>query len=507
MARQKITLNNFDGGMSDDPRIQTTRQVFDNDGFDILNENHMLKPLKDWSFRCDYEAESLIDWSVSENVKPIYVGGQDFIVMTEDGSGNARPIKVDNVHSGTVSYSDPVASVTGTPRGLKPGAEIKFLDRVWFVDSSDDLGYYDLSDDSLNYGVYNGSDYDFKPPIISPDKKSLLFPYQNQINEVSYNPSTGAYTYNAGVLVLPDVITSIAKKDTLVMVASYDEDKGSKVSPWNVLEEDVIDTYLVSEDEIYAMGQLNNAFMAVTGSPDNAGDFTASEPYIEFFFLRSSGFEKYRRFDETVNGSDLRYNKVTFFGNKMYVVGRQSLWVIGSRNSDYPMVVSRLATLKLDSSKYSGIFDEASMYTIFSNDRTLGVVGEIGTSSEDKRGLFLLDSDPDNYIKASMTTQKYRFGNVGQSSQLVDTEVSFDTTSPVNSASAMFVRVDDTNFTSAIDNQDCSTQRVSRSKRLVNGVNFPIGNEWFFKVTSRDGAIINEISFDLAPRKTRHNNG
>jgi len=493
--------------MSDDQRIQTTRQVFDNDGFDILNENHTLKPLRDWAFRSDYDSEVLIDRSVSENVKPIYIGNQKYIVMTENTSGEARPIEVSGIRDGSVSYSDPVASVTGTPKGLQPGGEIKFLDRIWFVDQDDDLGYYDLSDDSLNYGVYSGSNYANVAPIISPDKKTILFPYTNQINEVVYNPATSSYSFSSGTLLQANDITAIAKKDNLVMVATYDDERGSFISPWNVLEEDIITNYYVSEDIVYTMSQLEGSFIAVTGSPDNVADYTESDGYIEFFYLRESGFEKYRKFYETMAGSDLKFNKSTVFNNKLYIVGKESLWIVGSRNSDYPMVVSRLTTLKLDSSKYSGIFDESSMYTIFSDDRVVGVTGEFQTDSENKRGIFLLDADPDYYIRASMTTQKYRYGTIGQSSQLVDTEMTFDSTSPSNSESAMFVRLDDASFTSAIDNEDCSTQLVSRSKRLVSGTNFSIGQEWFFKVTSKDGAIISEISFDLSPRKTRHNNG
>ena len=508
MARQPITLHKFDGGMSDDQRIQTTRQLFDNDGFDILDETNMLRPLRDWVYRVDYDAESNIGRSVSENTNVIFAGGTTFYTMTEDGSGNARPVKITNLRNGTLSVTDPTGTTTGTAKGLSAGGEILFLNRLWFVDEDDDLGYYDLDDDTLNYGVYNGSSYNSVTPIVSPDKKSLLFPYQNQINEVSYNPATSAYTFSTAVLRSIDDITAIAQKGNIVMVASHDDNKGSFISSWSVLEEDITQPYYVSEDKVFAMGELESTFVAVTAKPEYIGDYGSQEPYIEFFYFKSSGFEKYRRFAEDLNGNDIKYKKVTIRNNKMYFVGNQYVWVVGSKNSDYPMVVSKLTSLKLDSSKYSGVFEEAEMFSIFSDNNGIGIVGRHEDDVDGNQyGIYLMDADPVYFNKASAVTQKYRFGDIGQSSQLVDTVVTFDSTSPVDSSASMFVRLDDVNYTSAISNDDCSTELVSRSKRFVNSVNFPIGNEWFFKLNSRDGAIFTEIKAVLSPRKTRHNNG
>jgi len=509
MARKKITLHKFDGGASDDQRVQSVRQVWENDGFDLLNNVDSLKPMKDWVFQVDYDSESNIDWSTSSETS-VFAYGSNHYTMTEDGSGNARPVKIDGLLSSSVTVTDPTTAVIGTPQGLRAGGEFLFRDRLWFVESTNNIGYYDLSIDEILHTEYspNGSYVRKVPPILSPDRKSILWAFGNRVHEITYNPAADTYSFSDSVLVTSDDITSLAVKGTRVMVATYSDTDGSHVSPWQILEEDVDTSYYVSHDPVYAMAEEGGAFVAVTAKSEDAIGINREDGSIEVFFLKGSGFEKYREFSEPETGTDSSQGmRLTKLRGKVYFTGEQNVYGVGSRNSDYPTIVTKMASLKLDSSKYSGSqeSDDHKIHRLFEAGGKVCVIGEFHTSSETKRGIFVMDADNDYYMRANVVTQKYRFGDIGETSQLVEVNLTLDSTSPSGSDFAVFPRVDDVSKAAAVASDGGYENLINKSKRHINGTNFDIGNEFYFDIKSYDGAEITEFSLELAPRMTKFN--
>lgn len=505
MSVQPFTLSKFTSGMSDDPRIQSDQMFQDIDGFDITSENYVLDPIKDWNLKVDFDLESLIDAQQTEDI--IYDGGRHY-VLTENGSGNARLIRISNLDGVSPTVTDATGTVTGTEDGFDKGSLAIFNNRAWFIDNGNNVGWYNLnilpagSTDAMKFDAHSlGGTYRGVQPVVGPTYE-LWIPNSKSISTIVPDPSdpVGAEpTFNDEVLTLPDDITALGKFGRNGLIGTYERENGSRAWIWNGIDADTTDNYYIGPEQVVA-------FAAVGGTPIA---FLADNGKTSIYFLKGGGFEHFRTIDEEMR---TKGRLVIQRGSKVYFVTDKSLWVLGAKNTRYEFAITRIARFKMNSDKTgeTADLDNMQVYTIFQDDYGIGVIAEHETEeSPGQEGICYFNDDDDYFYEdANVVTQKFKYKDIGQHHQLKYVTDSIDWGANSDASVKIEYRVDsddEADFQTICTGTKADIDKFINAKRKSDGTQFDIGQETEFRITTNKGAKIKEHKFGLSPRRTRYN--
>lgn len=500
MAIQEISLHKFTGGMSDDPRIQSDLMFQDMEGFDISDQNYVLTPLKDWTNQVTFDNEALID----SGTEDILYDGSSHYVLAENGSSKARVIKISDL-DGTPSVTDPTGTITGTELSREEGSLVEFNNRAWFIGQGK-ICFFNLnllapgSTGDLDFGVHDlPKSYGGTKPVVGPTFE-LWIPNGKEITAVvpdTTDPIGNEPTYVDEKLILPDDIEAVGVYGRNGIIGTFEKNNGSRAWVWNGVDADTTDNFYIGPEKVVAFATSGQNLIALCRSTDT------DETMI--YMLRGNGFELIHTVPELIRQQG---TNVIQRGNKVLFITDESVWVIGAKNTKYETAIFRLARLRLNGTKTGETWEDATMHSLFQDDYGVGVVGEYDTTeSPQTEGIFYVDNDDSYFYDNSFVqTQKYRYRDIGKHHQLKfsNTSVEWGTAS-TSSIKVEYKQDDDAPFTEVATRTKADGDNHLSALRTSAGVQFNIGQETEFKLTSANGTKIKEHLFGLSPRKHTRN--
>ncbi len=480
----EISIKNFFGGVSDDPREVSPSKFIIAKHFDIFSQPNRLVPNR--SLETDTN-----DGSSSTGMKQYLI--RDFLY----GSSSAKEYGLGQNASGNTKIVFKADATTGNwtlpsssegSDAVWNGCFVEYKDYLWGFQGSNVWKWGTLSGSpSITNGVGSTAVTitSVAQGIIAKDD-NLYLPYNNRVSRV-----TSGGTYNDSVLIIPSnfKITSIANFGNYLAIAAapISTFNGvSKVFLWNLTSVEVQEAVDWGEGEIRVLDTvegmlvgitdryLNNSAGAGRGSLIIQG-YSGGTPQVlkEVFGLALSG--------KTMPISKAVRNNRLFFSAKIKtnIAGteyNEGIWSFGRKNINYPWA------LNLD------IIDEninSSGIQAFGTAANFFFISHSADGSIDKT------DDTVAYSFSSIyETQIYDFGDLDSDKRLESIKVSFRKLAAGESITAKY-KVDDATSWTTIGTYN-TVGDISRT--FVNiestAVDFASGREFKFQLISSGGAEI-----------------
>lgn len=480
----EIKVNNFFGGISDDPRKTSSSEFIITKHFDIFSQPNRLTPYR------SLEADTN-DGSTETGMKQYFV--KDFLYPTGSGklyglgqtAGGLTQI-FQKADATTGNWSAP-ASSTGDG-AVQNGCFVEYKDYAWGFQGTTQVFRWGLLSGTpsiTNSQGTVGTITSVAQGVIAKDD-NLYLPYNNKLARVT---STG--TVNDAVLTLPTnfKITSVANYGNYLAIgcAPVSTFNGtSKVFLWNLTSTEVQEAIDWGEGELRVLETIEGMLVGVTdrylNNATGAGRgsmiiqvYQGGVPQVvkEIFTQALSG--------KTIPLSKAVKNNRVFFAAKIMTNAagteyNEGIWSFGRKNASYPY------TMTLD------IIDEninSSGIQSFGTAANYFFISHSGDGSIDKT------NDSAVYTFTSVyETQIYDFGDVDNDKRLESVNVYFRKLASGETVTAK-VKVDDATSWTTIGSV---TTAGELSRTFINiessGANFPSGKEYKFQFTSTGGAEI-----------------
>jgi hypothetical protein len=480
----EIKINNFFGGISDDPRKSSSSEFIMTKHFDIFSQPNRLTPYR--SLETDTN-----DGSTSTGMKQYLV--KDFLYPSASAKlyglgqtvGGLTQI-FQKTDATTGNWSAP-ASSTGNG-AVQNGCFVEYKDYVWGFQGTTQVWRWGLLSGSpsiTNSQGTVGTITSVAQGVIAKDD-NLYLPYNNKLARV-----TSGGTVNDAVLTLPTnfKITSICNFGNYLAIACAPISTfngTSKVFLWNLTSIDVQEAIDWGEGELRVLETIEGQLVGVTdrylNNSTGAGrgsmiiqTYSGGVPQVvkEVFTLALTG--------KTMPISKAVKNNRVFFACKIMTNSagteyNEGIWSFGRKNIKYPY------TLTLD------IIDE----NVNTNGiQSFGTAANYFFVAHSSDGSIDKTDDIANYTFTSIyESQIYDFGNIDSDKRLEAVRVSFVKLTSGQSVTVKY-KVDDAISWTTIGTAS-TVGDLSRSFLQVESsdVNFASGKEFKFQITSTGGAEI-----------------
>lgn len=485
MSKQvQITINNFSGGISDDPRKSTATEFIISKHFDIFSQPNRLTPYR--SLETDTN-----DGSTSTGMKQYFV--KDFLYgsasaklygLGQNGSGQTKIVYKADATTGNWTLP---ASSEGNGAVLN-GCLVEYKDYLWGFQGTTQVWRWGLLSGVpaiTNTQGTVGTITSVAQGVIAKDD-NLYLPYNNKLARV-----TSGGTVNDAVLTLPTnfKITSICNFGNYLAVACAPISTfngTSKVFLWNLTSTDVQEAIDWGEGELRVIETIEGMIVGVTDRYLNNATGAGRGSMIVQVYSGGSPQVVKEVFTQALTGKTMPISKAVknnrvFFAAKIMTNAagteyNEGIWSFGRKNANYPY------TLTLD------LIDEnvsTSGIQAFGSAANYFFIAHSNDGSIDKT------DDTAAYTFTSIyESQIYNFGDYDSDKRLEAVRVSFRKLATGEVVTAKY-KVDDATSWTTIGS-DSTVSDLSRTFLGIesSGLNFASGKEYKFQFTSTGGAEI-----------------
>lgn len=487
MAKQvELKINNFSGGVSDDPRASSASQFIIAKHFDIFSNPNRLTPYR--SFETDTN-----DGSSSTGMKQYFL--KDFLyasaspklyALGQNSSGYTQIFYKEDATTG--NWITP-----GSSQGngiVQNGCLVEYKDYIWGFQGTTQVfkwGTLSGTPSITNTAGTVGTISSVAQGVIAKDD-NLYLPYNNKLARV-----TSGGTVNDAVLTLPTnlKITSICNFGNYLAigcapVASYNG--SSKVFLWNLTSDDVQESIDWGEGDLRVLENIEGMLVGITdrylNNTAGAGrgsmiiqGYTGGYPQVlkEVFTTALTGI--------TMPISKAVKNNRVFFAAKIFTSDtdyNEGIWSFGRKNANYPYALSLDYIDENVSTSGIQTFGSAANYFFIAHSAD-GSVDKINDSAV--------------YTFSSIyETQIFNFGDIDTDKRLDAVKVSFRKMASGESITVKYKVDGATSWTTigTFDTDDALSHTFLREETA--GVDFKSGREFRFQITSTGGAEITGFS-------------
>jgi len=499
---QLISINNFSGGISDDPRKVTNTEFQISKHFDIFSKPNKLIPYRSLSADTN-------DGSTSTGMKQYFL--KDFIyastsaklyALGQNASGKTKIVYKADATTGNWTLP---ASSEGNG-AVKNGCFVEFKDYMFGFQGTNQIfkwgtlsGTPTITDSvAIDAGTTLGSTITSVAQGLIGRDDNLYLPYNNKLVRVN-GTSSGLGTIQDAVLTLPTnlKIVSLANYGNYLAigcapVASYNGT--SKVFIWNLRSSDVTETIDFGEGDLRLIETIEGQIIGVTDRYLNNSIGAGIGSLIIQNYSQGSSQVVKELFTTKLVGSSMPIYKAVknnrlFFSAKIMTNStgteyNEGIWSFGRKNANYPFVLS------LD------IIDEN---VNSSGIQSFGLAGNY----------FFISHSADGSIDKTSSTETYSFTsiyesqiyNLGDASMLKRmTKFSITTDPIVTGTITCKLKVDDDSSWTTFGTYS-TTGGVARDFFNIESsqLDFPTFGEIKLRLESTGGAIITGYSFLVEP--------
>ena len=484
----ELKINNYSGGVSDDPRQETGSGFIISKHFDIFSNPHRLTPYR------SLEADTH-DGSTATGMKQYFV--LDFLYA----SSSAKLFGLGKTAGGLTKIVNKADATTGNwtlPSSSEGNGAVK---NGCFIEYKDSLFGFQGTNQIWKYGLLSGT-----PTIansasttgstITSVAQGLVFndylylPYNNKIWR-----ATDATTFSDAYLLLPTnfKITSITQfgKYIAIAVAPISTFNGvSKVFLWDGTSTDIQESIDWGEGELRILETIEGMLVGVTDRYlNNAVGAGRGSMIIQVY---SGGIPQVIKevFTKKLTAKTMPISKAVknnrlFFAAKIMTNDAgteydEGIWSFGRKNINYPFA------LTLD------VIDE-SINT--SGIQAFGTAGNFFFITHSNDGSIDKTNDESVYTYSSiLETQIINFGDVDSDKKIEVLKVSFRKLVSGETVTLKYKADDATSWTTI--GSVSTAGRISRSFTGIEAtdVNFASGREYKFQVISTGGAEITGLT-------------
>ena len=394
----ELKINNFSGGISDDPRQSTSSGFVISKHFDIFSQPNKLTPYR------SLEADTT--YSVAGDMKQYVV--QDFLYASSssklyglgvNASGRTKIVYKNDATTG--NWLLPSSSEGNGAR--QPGCLVEYKDYLWGFQGTNQIWKWGTLSGSpsitKSVGTTGVTITSTANGVIAADD-NLYLPYNNRLGRV-----TSGGTYNDAVLTLPSnfKITSLANygKYLAIACAPISTFNGvSKVFLWNLTSTDIQEAIDWGEGELRVLETIEGMLVGVTDRYLNNTAGAGRGSMIVQVYQGGSPQVVKEIFTSKLTGNSIPLSKVVK-NNRLFWAAKimtntagteynEGIWSFGRKNASYPY------TMTLD------IIDE--------NINTLGIQG-FGSAAN----YFFIAHSADGSIDKTDDTATYSFTSIYES--------------------------------------------------------------------------------------------
>lgn len=481
----EIKINNFSGGVSDDPREENATKFQISKHFDIFSQPNRLTPYR------SLESDSN-DGSTADGMKQYVV--KDFLYASASaklyGLGKVVASGVTKIFyksdATTGNWTLPASSEGDG--AVQNGCLVEYKDYLWGFQGTTQVwkwGVLSGSPSITNSAGTVATITSVAQGVIAKDD-NLYLPYNNKLVRVIANG-----TVSDAVLTLPTnfKITSICNYGNYLAIgcAPISTYNGvSKVFLWNLTSSDVQEVIDWGEGELRILENIEGMLIGVTDRYlNNATGAGKGSMIIQSYSGGSPQVEK-EVFTQALSGKTIPLSKATR-NNRLFWAAKimtnsagteynEGLWSFGRKNALYPFALSLdIIDENIDTDGIQGFGTAANYFFItHSNDGTIDKTNDASTYA----------------FTSEYTSQIINFGDAGVEKQLLGISI---TTAPLPASSTVTVSYridDDTSYTTI----GTMTTQGEVSRDIVNvestGADFAAFKEIQFKIQSTGGAEI-----------------
>ncbi len=486
----EIQINNFSGGISDDPRENDATKFQVSKHFDIFSNPTRLTPYR------SLEADTN-DGSTSTGMKQYLV--QDFLYhsssaklfgLGQTGAGLTKIVYKADATTG--NWTLPSSSEgDGT---VKNGCLVEYKAFLWGFQGTNQVWKWDIGTPAITNtvtGTLGTSITSVAQGVIAKDD-NLYLPYNNKLVRV-----TSGGTVNDAVLTLPTnfKITSITNYGNYLAIACAPisvYNGNSKVFLWNLTSPDVQEAIDWGEGELRVLETIEGMLVGVTDRYlNNATGAGRGSMIVQVY---SGGVPQVVKevFTQAFTGKTIPLSKAVknnrlFFAAKIMTNSagttyNEGLWSFGRKNVNYPFSL----TLDIeDSAVNNGGNIDGDGIQAFGTAANYFFITHSGDGSIDKT------NDAATYAFTSVyESQIMDFGDADADKTLLSLKVSFRKQAAGESLTAKY-RVNGATSWTTIGTYD-TDDTLSKTFLAIesSGDSFASGNEYEFRLESTGGLEI-----------------
>lgn len=480
----EIKINNFSGGISDDPRKESSSEFIISKHFDIFSQPNRLIPYRNLSADTN-------DGSTATGMEQYFV--RDFMYH----SASAKLYGLGQTSGGLTKIVYKADATTGNwtlpassegDGAVQNGCFVEYKDYMWGFQGTTQVFRWGLLSGSpsiTNSQGTVGTITSVAQGLIAKDD-NLYLPYNNKLARV-----TSGGTVNDAVLTLPTnfKITSIANYGNYLAIACAPISTfngTSKVFLWNLTSTDVQETVDWGEGELRVLETIEGMLVGVTDRYLN--NSTGAGRGSMIIQVYSGGVPQVIKevFTQALSGKTMPISKAiknnrVFFAAKIMTNAagteyNEGVWSFGRKNANYPYA------LTLD------VIDE-NVNT--SGIQSFGTAGNYFFIAHSLDGSIDKTSATATYTFSSIyETQIFNFGDVDNDKRLESVKVYFRKLASGESVTAKY-KVDDATSWTTIGTYS-TADGLSRTFLNIEstGASFSSGKEFKFQFISTGGLEI-----------------
>lgn len=482
----EILINNFSGGVSDNPRKQVANEFIISKHFDIFTDPQRLIPYR--SLESDTN-----DGSTSDGMKQYAV--MDFLYAStsarlyglgSNGSGNTKIVYKADATTG--DWTLPASSEGNA--SPQTGCFVEYKDYLWGFQGTNQVFKWGILSGTPTItnsaGTTGTAITSVAQGVIGLDD-NLYLPYNNKLMRV-----TPGGTVNDAVLILPTnfKITSVSNygKYLSVGVAPISNFNGtSKVFLWNLTSPDVQESVDWGEGELRVLETIEGYLVGVTdrylNNATGAGKgsmiiqvYSGGSPQVvkEIFTQKLTG--KSIPLSKSVKNNRLFWS-AKIFTNSAGTEYNEGIWSFGRKNANYPFAIT------LD------VIDE----NVNTNGiQAFGTAGNFFFITHSGDGSIDKTDDTSTYSFTSIyESEILNFGTIESDKRLEAIKVSFVKLASGQSLTVK-LKVDDATTWTTVDTFN-TVGKLSHAFLRLSTDNFPSGREFKIRLESTGGLEITEL--------------
>jgi len=480
----EIKINNFSGGVSDDPREENATKFQVTKHFDTFSQPNRLTPYR------SLEADTN-DGSTATGMKQYVV--KDFLYASasaklyglgQTGAGNTKIVFKADATSGNWTLP---ASSEGNG-AVQNGCFVEYKDYLWGFQGTTQVWKWGLLSGSpsiTNSAGAVSTITSVAQGVIAKDD-NLYLPYNNKIVRVN-----AGGTVQDAVLTLPSnfKITSIANYGNYLAIgcapiSTYNGQ--SKVFLWNLISTDVQEAIDWGEGELRVLENIEGMLVGVTDRYLNNATGAGRGSMILQVYSGGSPQVLKEVYTQALTGKTIPLSKAVknnrlFFAAKIMTNSagteyNEGIWSFGRKNVNYPFSLTLdLIDENIDTDGIQAFGTAASYFFItHSNDGSIDKTNDAATYA----------------FTSVYESQIFNFGDPGIQKQLLGVTLY---TAPIPTSGSVTVKYktdDDSSWTTI--GSLSTVGEISRD--FVNiestGADFSSGKEFQFRIESQNGAEV-----------------
>jgi len=484
MSVAEIKINNFSGGISDDPREDNSTKFQVTRHFDIFSNPTRLTPYR--SLEVDTN-----DGSTDTGLKQYIVrdtlyhsASAKLYGLGQNGAGNTKIVLKNDATTGNWTLP---ASSEGNG-AVQYGCLVEYKDYLWGFQGTTQVFRWGLLSGTpaiTNTQGTVGTITSVAQGVIAKDD-NLYLPYNNKLARV-----TSGGTVNDAVLTLPTnfKITSICNYGSYLAIACAPVSTFngvSKVFLWNLTSTDVQEAIDWGEGELRILETIEGLLVGVTDRYLNNATGAGRGSMIIQVYTGGAPQVVKEVFTQALTGKSIPLSKAVknnrlFFAAKIMTNNagteyNEGLWSFGRKNANYPFALS---------------LDVIDSNVNATGIQAFGTAGNFFFISHSGDGSLDKTNDMAVYAFTSVyETQVMNFGDAGITKQLLGCSLYCLPLPSGATLTLKYKRDSETVFTTI--GSITTTNEVSRD--FVNiestGVDFGTGKEFTFRIESTGGAEV-----------------